>query len=91
MKRSSAVLLFLCSCLCVSLYRAQSPSLCTFVAYLQSLTSTVRGMESGNAQGSRGRSLDDRNQGGTERDNSNHAGDAGGYTVLIVVLVLSSV
>ena len=44
-----------------------------------------------NAHGSRGRVLDDLDEGKAVKYQENNSADAGGYTVLIVVLVLTSV
>lgn len=52
------------------------------------LTNAVK---SDNPQGSRGRLLEDKDEGGKRDPYANNSEDAGGYTVLIIVLVLTSV
>lgn len=56
--------------------------------WLMQLTNAVK---SDNPQGSRGRLLEDKDEGGKRDPYANNSEDAGGYTVLIIVLVLTSV
>jgi hypothetical protein len=88
MKIAPSSFLLLCCCLFWFVASFQSSSLCTSAMCLMQLTNAVK---SDNAQGSRERILRDEDEGGKAKSQTNNSGDAGGYTVLIIVLVLTSV
>jgi len=87
MKISSLSIWFFCCCVFLLCCLSQLPS----AAPLLSLDGTVMQVDFDNAQGSRGRVLDDLDEGKAVKYQENNSADAGGYTVLIVVLVLTSV
>lgn len=82
---------FLGCCAFLLFSLSQLPFLRASAVRLATLVETVMEVDFDNAQGSRGRVLDDWDEGKETKYQENNSADAGDYTVLIVVLVLVSV